>query len=336
MSKFRQRLTRFRAEPEQAPELETPVAATVGQMLRAERIRQGLQIADVAEQLRIRRVILEALEDGRNRGLPGNTYAVGFVRSYARLLDLDAEELVDRFKAETGNKEIAPELNFPTPIAQGQLPGGVVLLVSAVVALAGYGLWYYSSVQERVEVERVAAVPQSIAPLVTERSASQASAATVPVAPPRPVVEAPPPAPPAVVPSPPQTDAAIARSMANQPPAATQVARADPAPPVDAVQGRTGGESEGRIVIRSTADSWVQVRDQAGQVVFMRILRAGDSYTVPNQPGLMLSTGNAGVLSVSVDGKAAPAIGRIGFVRRDVMLDADRLLAGTAAPGETR
>ena len=85
-----------------------------------------------------------------------------------------------------------------------------------------------------------------------------------------------------------------------------------------------------RIVIRANADSWVQVRDGQGQLVLTRMLRAGDSYRVPNQPGLTLLTGNAGALEIFVDGRKAPPIGPGGAIRRDVALDADRLLAGTA------
>ena len=72
------------------------------------------------------------------------------------------------------------------------------------------------------------------------------------------------------------------------------------------------------------------MRDRAGTVIFSRILRAGDTYAVPNRPGLILYTGSAGALDITVDGKAAPSIGRVGFTERNVALDPERLLAGTA------
>ncbi|MGB8275062.1 MAG: DUF4115 domain-containing protein, partial [Alphaproteobacteria bacterium] len=94
------------------------------------------------------------------------------------------------------------------------------------------------------------------------------------------------------------------------------------------VFGKTN--TNARIVIRANADSWVQVRDGQGQLVLTRMLRAGDSYRVPNQPGLSLLTGNAGALEIFVDGHKVPPIGPGGAIRRDVALDADRLLNGTA------
>ena len=87
-----------------------------------------------------------------------------------------------------------------------------------------------------------------------------------------------------------------------------------------------------RIIVRAKANSWIQVRDDnANELLLTRLLRAGDSYTVPGRSGLMLSTGNAGALEILVDGVAVPPIGAEGVVRRKVLLDADKLMAGTAA-----
>lgn len=86
----------------------------------------------------------------------------------------------------------------------------------------------------------------------------------------------------------------------------------------------------GRVMLRARQDSWVQIQAANGVTVMARTLRAGESYTVPEQSGLRLTTGNAGALDVIVDGQVAPALGQIGAVRRNVALDPARLKAGTA------
>jgi cytoskeleton protein RodZ len=86
--------------------------------------------------------------------------------------------------------------------------------------------------------------------------------------------------------------------------------------------------TDARIVLRATADSWVQVRNARSDLLFTQVLRAGDSYNVPNQPGLTLLTGTAGGLQVLVDGEAAPSLGPDGAVRRDVDLEPASLLSG--------
>ena len=69
-------------------ESETPLE-TVGQDLRDARLRRGEDLATVSRALKIRKDHLEALEEDRLEDLPGKTYAIGFVRSYARHLGLD-------------------------------------------------------------------------------------------------------------------------------------------------------------------------------------------------------------------------------------------------------
>jgi cytoskeleton protein RodZ len=62
----------------------------------------------------------------------------------------------------------------------------------------------------------------------------------------------------------------------------------------------------------------------------MRIFRSGDTFKVPDEKGLTLMTGNAGAIEILVDGTAVPPVGPVGAVRRNVVLDAERLKAGTA------
>jgi len=93
------------------------------------------------------------------------------------------------------------------------------------------------------------------------------------------------------------------------------------------------GEDNGDFRVRLVAaqDCWVQVRDDEGKLLLTRVLRAGDSYQVPNKKGLTLLTGNAGGLYIELDGTRLPVLGPVGVVRRDVSLDPERLLGGGTA-----
>src|SRR5580658_10911495 len=88
---------------------------TVGQDLRAARLRRGDDLASVSRVLKIRKDHLEALEEDRLEALPGRTYAVGFVRSYADYLGLDPVQCVERFKGEIAGRQDSSQ---PPAIAQ--------------------------------------------------------------------------------------------------------------------------------------------------------------------------------------------------------------------------
>src|SRR5262249_25420637 len=83
--------------------------------LRAARLNRGEDPDQVAAALKMKREHLEAIEDNDFTRLPGRTYAIGFVRSYARYLGLDAEVMVQRFKEESAGREHdrPVELVFP-------------------------------------------------------------------------------------------------------------------------------------------------------------------------------------------------------------------------------
>jgi cytoskeleton protein RodZ len=328
------------------PRPELSATHTVGGILRSARMRRGWQVNDVAAHLKIRRALIEALESDHYEQLPGQAYAQGFVRTYSGLLGLDQDEIVRRFREETSAGNEARELVFPKPIAESRTPTGLVFAVALLVAGVAYGAWYYATLPDREPLPRVAAVPERLAvlaeppapaPAPTPPAVSAQAAMLEPTPAP---VTSPPPAPaapsaPIVVETQPAANPPTSLAALPSPAArpenteAPAIPSAPAAPAAPRVFNEGAGES--RIAIRTTADSWVQIRDETGNIVFMRVLRAGDVYNVPNRSGLLLTTGRAGELEIRVDGRVVPPIGRPGAVRRDVVLDPARLAAGTAA-----
>ncbi|WP_146101600.1 helix-turn-helix domain-containing protein [Rhodopila globiformis] len=366
---------------------EPPSAVRAGADLREARERLGWPLPDVAAELRIRLAHLEALEDGRVSDLPGAVYAVAFTRSYARLLGLDAEEMVRRFKAEVADVSRRTELVFPIPMPDRGFPAGAMVLLGLVLAVGAYTGWYRLSGEGRLPAETVTAIPERLAPLaeqalppVTPPATAVATAApnaapaaaTAPVAEPvSPVataastvaaapatsvpsgapsestgrtlvssVAAPAPtvaAPPATASGTPAATPGAAPVMAEGAPpvaspaagaasAASVVAAAEPpvpAPSIGSAQAATlpPGASDSRIVLHATADAWLLLKDRSGSVLLNRVLKAGESWSVPPRSGLLLTTGNAGGTQILVDGAPTPSIGGSGVVRRDMPLD---------------
>jgi cytoskeleton protein RodZ len=136
---------------------------------------------------------------------------------------------------------------------------------------------------------------------------------------------------------PPEAERHVAEEAATTEVASTDVIPPAPEPPSateDLPQGQQYGvtNADARVVLVATQEAWVQIKRSSGEEVWTKVLRPGDSFMVPNEPGLLLATGNAGGLQVMVDGRPAAALGPIGVVRRGIMLDPQRLIDGTAAP----
>ncbi len=156
-----------------AYETSNGTVADISALLRASRIRRGEGLRDVADQLRIRFVHLEAIEEGRFNELPGNTYAIGFIRTYAEHLGLDGEEIVRRFKSMERGPSDDADLVFPAIIPEHGVPGGAIVMLGLLVAVVGYGSWYFLSSRDVVVSDIVQPVPASN--IVSANSGTSAS-----------------------------------------------------------------------------------------------------------------------------------------------------------------
>ena len=413
---------------------------------------------DVADALNIRFLYLQALEESEYGGLPGPTYALGFLRTYAQHLELDVEELIHRYKEEQAGLDKKPELVFPTPVPESKVPGAALILASVLLMGLAYGAWTFFSGDETAIAELVPAVPQRLQNLMGEEETGAPAApqgeqtapttqsggvaslsntsspifvlprpdeesgvmpsepaeslAAVPAPESRettpeagatavaemPQAESSPAAEPvetraeALPAKPEPAQAAPPEETAGEPPAATPVAEAAPtespesqieaaaplaapepelaatptvpevpevieapkpavqtaavpeAPAAETIPSAPATEAPApgleehrpkvygaananpRIILRAIQDSWVQVRDSEDSLLLTRLLRAGDSYRVPNRTDLTMLTGNAGGLRIEIDGNSVGTLGPVGKVRRDVALDPARLL----------
>ena len=290
-----------------------------GAMLRQQRETLGLDLADVAAALRIKPAYLMALEAGRADELPGAVYAIGFIRAYADHLGLDNREMLRLFKQQSTLLAAKPDLAFPILLGERSMSGAGMLLVALILAICAYGGWFYLSTGDGPRPQRVAEVPLEL--LAYREPSRTPPAVSRPVdtrAAPR-STAAPSDGSEHFGPAEAGSGSGGGRPAAAGSAMAAVPAATDPAP-----------SPPGEVVIRATADSWIQIRDARQSVLLTRVLKAGESCRAPARPGLSMRTGNAGGLEITVDGVPAPPIGRRGMVRRDVALDGRALLAGSA------
>ncbi len=91
------------------------MAEGLGLWLRRTREARGLSLDAVEEALRIRRRYLQALEVGDYAALPGPIQARGFIRNYARFLQLPTDEALARYQAEVEGRPFQPHLQSVEP-----------------------------------------------------------------------------------------------------------------------------------------------------------------------------------------------------------------------------
>jgi cytoskeleton protein RodZ len=256
--------------------------STAGQMLRAAREQRGLHIAVLAASVKVPQRKLEALEADRYEELPDITFARALAQTVCRFLKIDAAPVLARLPQQGGEQaqglvHVSNGLAAPYRDRPGQREPadhallrkpmfwatGLVLLAALVLALLPDNLWQRT--------------PEASMP--PEPGASAAAL--------------------------PEEAASVPGSMlpASQPEAITQAA-----PPGAAPMARTAPEARepasGRTaVLRTTAASWVQVRDASGRMLLSRTVQPDESIDLDGALPLRLIIGNARATELSFRGR---------------------------------
>lgn len=277
--------------------VEVPSAAMegAGARLRAAREAAGLSLDQVAQQLKLAPRQVKALEDEDFSALPGRTFSRGFARNYARLLNLDPEDLLLHLP----DVAHAPALGSPalhsTGAMMAELPNTMavkpniarwlipLVLVACIIAAAAYE-WYRGGLASLGESPRSSVPAKELrtgSSTVTSLSnplASEGRPATS-VAPVIADEKAPPPS----------------NASVSAPAAATTQPTAPSAEPLAA---------DAPLVLSYAGPSWTEIRDHSGQLLVSRLIGAHSVEPVRGEPPFEVVLGNATVVTLSYRGKA--------------------------------
>src|SRR3990167_2474223 len=91
---------------------------TVGQVLKEERERKFYSLEEVEKTTKIRKELLEALEEGQYNKLPPSTFVQGFIKNYGKFLGLNTEKLLAVFRREFSEGKNPPRIleSFKNPL----------------------------------------------------------------------------------------------------------------------------------------------------------------------------------------------------------------------------
>lgn len=295
------------AEPTIPVREEAPAAPKgFGAVLRAAREAEGISVGDMAVQCRLAVTQIRALEEEQLENLPEPVYVRAFIRGYAHALKIDPAPLVDDYMMRCGRRGAAVEV--------GQLPNRSpsteavfheppknrtlkAVLFVVLAALVGGGIW-------AVYTDQFASLHTSSEAQKVESGANEAKETKTPAAEPAENAAQPSDAAPEAQPAQPSAPAAAPQA---QPAAAAPAAQ--PAPAASAQQPAAAPVLH-KVEFRLGAGaSWVQVIAPNGRNVVASEMRpqSVQAYEIPK--GSRFTIGNAGVVSLTIDGEVYPLDG---------------------------
>ena len=262
---------------------EVLVGSSVGQQLRTAREAKGLSASDVAHALKLSVHQVLSLENDDWSSLPG-TIVRGFIRNYARLLNLSSEALMDQLDI---LRMPPPQLDIPSGTSTA-LPQasrverrdlavmffGLMLLILALLA--------YFFVPQDFWQSRLAGLSQSAPPPKQTVSETVSSDSLPPSS---------------------ASDQAAPLGATASPNIETSLPVL-PASPEPVQSANPPSSSVSSLKLSFSRSSWVEIRDRSGQVIFSQLNPAGSEREIEGQPPFALVVGNASGVTVQYKGKS--------------------------------
>ena len=309
----------------------------VGAELAEARAAQNHSVADVCASLRIVPNYIEAIERGDIEALPAATYAIGYVRSYAGFVGLDADAMCLRLRESLSEEQVRPEYEFIENKMASRSGAGRMALIAVTLMMVGYGGWYAidtgllgpesepvpASTVETVLLDIPAEEEPGADADVAEDTTDTATGAvegTTEVDQQDSVIQ-------------PESNDETATEVAPTPEISAQVANVDTADDENRVDAPQPGQAvahnrnpNAEMVIKALATSWVEISRPDGSIVSSWLMREGDEYIVPGDQDIYLTVGNAGGLEVEIEGRDPKKLGEWGETVSELPLDPTLLI----------
>ncbi len=280
--------------------------SSLGSYLRDLRARRGVSLDEIARLTRVPLVCLQALEADDYAALPDPVFTKGFIRAYCQVLDEAPDEALTRYLSRPGGPGV-PVAGAPVqaPMRRGRGRGAVLVSLILVVVL-GAALLALTIVlepgREPGGQRRIAVAPS--APPAGDTSADRSTAATgSPSSPPTPEAGT--------------TSGGEVTPAAPGPPASasTRPAPTPPLPPSTVT-------APYRLVARAKEATWVRIRAGEGPTKEETIPAGAVREWVSDRP-FVIAIGNAGGITLELNGRTLPALGKQGTVISRLVLPPD-------------
>jgi cytoskeletal protein RodZ len=288
---------------------------SIGDILRRERLKRNLDLGQIAQELKIAPRFLEAIEAGQLDKLPGGIFTKSFTLQYARLLGLDEEKIAGELQ-----RTLDPPPEFPAAV-EAPNPADSAIRVPRVEEWESVGesrFRWSSSLSAAALVVVVMLLCSGLYALYAWWQRAHRPVAAHQSPPIAAVQQAPPPVPVQQSPSPavqPFTAPTGTQPSSGAPAPAPSTEQ--PAPPVAPPPlPVAGAHPNAPVRVELTADEpvWVLVRSD-GKYFFSGTLGAKESRAFEATSTVLLRLGNAGGVTITLNGKPVGPVGPKGQVR---------------------
>ena len=288
----------------------------IGSLFIDARAKKGLTQEDVSKILKVRISAIKQVERGEELESLGSAYKLGFLRSFAKLVDLDPDNIIKNYKLSNSEKNTKFNYNFPSVSKEKKSILPIIALCTFLFSLVIYSSWYYLNINDLetenknityldndsnnldyVKIENNQNTPLNNMEKINSENLVINEKKTSEII----------------------INENLDNKVVNNTEDRSNISLEPNTLTETSISNETSAIANERtpkeeMVLKSSGNSWVEIEDLDGNSYLTRLMRSGETFVVPDKKGLTLSTGNAGVLSLTFGSIHISKLGSIGEV----------------------
>ena len=264
----------------------------IGEYIKNFRISKNLELSKISKELKISIGILESIESDYFPEHINETYLIGYIRAYAKLLQLNEDKLIKNFKTQISYNQIALKNNVSKPIQYNKnkiffsIPR-LTSFVSVIIISSSFYLLFINNNSIDHEYAMTPNVPEIFIPIIEETEMNIALEEDNEI-----------------------IDENIKFFLRNNSSSA-----------VASLPDINLDNSNKKITLKFLNSTWIQLRNIDDKIIHSKLMNQGDEYTFNSSDQLNLTAGNAGNIIIILDGIVRGKAGKAGEVIESLIIN---------------
>ena len=269
---------------------------SVGEYLKTVRIKKNIQIQTVSKELHISFFYLNAIENDEFSKTPGGAFTIGYIRSYANYLNLDSNEIVNKFKTQVTLSEIPEPIELSKPVEVFYSPIKIISFFIIVSISITFYVLFIDKFNSQPEYAITPNIPEDLETIIEENEVKVALL-KLKKDNNKEIIQ--------------QADIYnIKTSDDSKKVIKENQLLAIASKPTDLDKQ----ELKSLISLKAIKPTWIQLRDINNQIIFSKLMDINDVYNYSINDEFIITTGNAGNVIVSIGGNVMGKLGKQGEV----------------------
>ncbi len=274
----------------------------IGENLKNVRVKKNFKLSYISKELNISNDILSLIEDDNFPDYIDSVYLIGHIRSYARFLDLNEEEIIKNFKIQTSYNKNDKIKEIAKPIKSDfffSIPKSFALCSIIVIASSFYFIFFHQNDFNR----NFAITPDIPENLISKIELEEMNIILL------------------------QNEKNFQK---NENIKKESLIKVNPNKEIEKISSSSAIAStadknsifDDKIITLKFIDStWIQLRDKQDNIIFSKLMNQNEEYTYNLSKNFNLTAGNAGNIIVSIDGVVKGKVGKLGEVVESLIID---------------